>query len=88
MKNIEKIAIDTIVDQFQTKNAELIQATISAKAAVEMAQQNFKKTAGPVLNYAKESASMLLQDEISEEALKYFEDRITEIVKIPFKAKN
>jgi hypothetical protein len=88
MKNIEKIAIDTIIDQFQTKNAELIQATISAKAAVEMAQQNFKKTAGPVLNYAKDSAAMLLQDEISEEALKYFEDRITEIVKIPFKAKN
>ena len=88
MKNIEKIAIDTIIEQFQTKNSELIQATISAKAAVEMAQQNFKKTAGTVLNYAKDSAAMLLQDEISEEALKYFEDRITEIVKIPFKAKN
>ncbi len=88
MKNIEKIAIDTIIDQFQSKNAELIQAAISAKAAVEMAQQNFKKTASPVLGYAKDSAAILLQDEISEDALKYFEDRITEIVKIPFKAKN
>ena len=45
MKNIEKIAIDTIVDAFAIKNAELIQNVISTKAAADMAVANFKKAA-------------------------------------------
>jgi hypothetical protein len=88
MRNIEKIAIDTILEQFQSKNAEIINSAISAKAAVELAQQNFKKAAGPLINYAKDSATILIQDDVSEEAIKYFEDRMSEIMKIPFKAKN
>ena len=87
MKNIEKIAIDTILDQFQSKNSEMINAVISAKGAVELAQSNFKKAAGPLMNYAKDSASILLQDDVSEEALTYFESRMSELIKIPFKAK-
>ena len=69
MKNIEKIAIDTILEQFQAKHAEMISAAISAKGAVELAQSNFKKAAGPLINYAKDSATVLLQDEVSEEAI-------------------
>ena len=87
MKNIEKIAIDTMIDQFGQKNTEIIAATISAKAAVELAQQNFKKAAGPLVNYAKDSANLLLQDEVSEDAIAYFENRMSELIKIPFKAK-
>jgi hypothetical protein len=87
MKNIEKIAIDTILENFQSKNAELISGAISAKGAVELAQANFKKAAGPLVNYAKDSASILLQDDVSEEAIAYFEARMSDLIKIPFKAK-
>jgi hypothetical protein len=88
MKNIEKIGIDTMIQQFEEKYTEMIQASISAKAAVEMAQQNFKKTAGPLLGHAKDTAALILEDGVSEDAIKYFEDRISEIVKIPFKVRN
>ena len=88
MKNIEKIAIDALLNQFIEKYGEMIENAISAKQAAELAQANFKKVAGPLINYAKDSAGILLDDGVSEDAIKYFEDKITEIVKIPFKAKN
>jgi hypothetical protein len=84
MKNLEKIAIDAILNEFGTSKSEMIQNSVSAKAAVEMAQQNFKKAAGPLVNYAKESGNLLLEDGVSEEAIQYFEQRMTEIIKIPF----
>jgi hypothetical protein len=84
MKNLEKIAIDSIVNDFANTKNEMIQASISAKAAVEMAQQNFKQTAGPLVNYAKESGKLLLEDGVSEEAIQYFEQRLSELIKIPF----
>ena len=84
MKNLEKIAIDSIVNDFAASKGEMIQASISAKAAVEMAQQNFKQTAGPLVNYAKESGKLLLEDGVSEEAIQYFEQRLSELIKIPF----
>lgn len=84
MKNIEKIAIDSMIEKFQTEKAELIQGLISAKSAAEIAQQNFKKAAGPVLGHAKEIGALLAEDEISEEATKYFEGRISEILNFPF----
>lgn len=87
MKNIEKIAIDTIVSQFSEKYKEMIQTSISAKAAVEAASANYKKSAGPLVNYAKETANLIIQDEVSDEAIKYFEDRISDSMKIPFKVK-
>ena len=88
MKNIEKIAIDTIVSQFQEKYREMIDAAISAKGAVEVAQTNFKKAAGPLVSHAKDAAAILLQDEVSDEAITYFENTIADIIKLPFKAKN
>jgi hypothetical protein len=88
MKNIEKIAIDTIVEAFANKNQELIQNSISMKAAADMAVANFKKAASGVNEYAKIEAKPLLEDGISEEAEAYFEQRISEITKIPFKIKN
>jgi hypothetical protein len=84
MKNLEKIAIDSILNDFGSSKTEMIQASISAKAAVEMAQQNFKKAAGPLVNYAKEAGNLLLEDNVSEEAIQYFEQRMSEIIKIPF----
>lgn len=84
MKNLEKIAIDSIVNDFANTKAEMIQASISAKAAVEMAQQNFKQAAGPLVNYAKESGKLLIEDGVSEEAIQYFEQRLSELIKIPF----
>jgi hypothetical protein len=84
MKNLEKIAIDSIVNDFANTKNEMIQASISAKAAVEMAQQNFKQTAGPLVNYAKESGKLLLEDGVSEEDIQYFEQRLSELIKIPF----
>lgn len=88
MKNIEKIAIDTVVDHFHAKNLEIVNAVISSKAAVELAQQNFKKSAQPLMNIAKDAIAPLIADDLSEDAIKYMEDRISEIMKIPFKAKN
>ncbi len=88
MKNIEKIAIDTIVEGFATKNQELINNLISMKAAADMAVQNFKKAAAGVNAYAKDAAGPLLDDGISEEAEQYFETKITELTKLPFKIKN
>ena len=87
MKNIEKIAIDTLIGQFNEKNTELIQNAVSAKQAAEMASANFKKAAGLVLNNVKEISSMLLAEGVSEEALTYFEEKVGEITKLPFKAK-
>lgn len=84
MKNLEKIAIDSLIVEFGQTKGEIINAAISAKAAVEMAQQNFKQTAGPLLNYAKESGKLLLEDGVSEEAIQYFEQRLSELIKIPF----
>ena len=88
MKNIEKIAIDTIVDAFAEKNKEIIQNVISTKAAADMAVANFKKAAAGVNEYAKNEAKPLLEDGISEEAEAYFEQRIAEVTKLPFKIKN
>ena len=87
MKNLEKIAIDTMVNEFSSKYKEMIDASKSAKAALEMAQTNFKKIIGPLINVAKESGTLLLQDEASDEAIKYFEDKMTEIVKYSLKLK-
>jgi hypothetical protein len=84
MKNLEKIAIDSIIDNFTNSKREMIESAISAKQAVEVAQQNFKKVAGPVVNYAKEAGNLLLEDGVSDEAIAYFESRMTEIVKIHF----
>lgn len=88
MKNIEKIAIDTIVEAFSVKNGEIIQNAISAKSAADIAVSNFKKAAAGVMEYAKTEAKPLLEDGISEEAEAYFEQRISEITKLPFKIKN
>ena len=44
MKNLEKIAIDSILQDFENSKREMIDGAISAKQAVEIAQQNFKKT--------------------------------------------
>ena len=84
MKNIEKIAIDSMIEKFIAEKAELIANLVSSKSAAELAQQNFKKAAGPVLTYAKEMGLLLAADEITEEATKYFEEKMTDIVKIPF----
>lgn len=88
MKNIEKIAIDTIVEGFAEKNQELVNNLISMKAAADMAVQNFKKAAAGVNSYAKDAAAPLLEDGISEEAEQYFEEKITGLTKLPFKIKN
>jgi len=87
MKNLEKIAIDSIIENFTNSKREMIQSAISAKQAVEVAQQNFKKVASPVVNYAKEVGNLLLEDGVSDEVITYFESRMTEIVKIPFSLK-
>lgn len=87
MKNLEKIAIDSIIENFTNSKREMIESAISAKQAVEVAQQNFKKVAGPVVGYAKEAGNLLLEDGVSDEAIAYFESRMTEIVKIPFSLK-
>jgi hypothetical protein len=87
MKKLEKIAIDSIIENFTNNKREMIQSAISAKHAVEVAQQNFKKVASPVVNYAKEVGNLLLEDGVSDEAITYFESRMTEIVKIPFSLK-
>jgi hypothetical protein len=83
MKNIEKIGIDSMLEQFTVKNSELIQTMISTKSAAELAQQNFKKSAGPVVNLAKEIRASLVTDTVSEEALKYYEEKMIEILKMP-----
>ena len=77
MKNIEKIAIDTILKEFSESKRELIEQMISAKQAVQVAQTNFKKSADPVINYAKDTAASLLQDDISEDAVTYFDNGIS-----------
>lgn len=88
MKNIEKIAIDTITEFFAVKNGEIIQNAISSKAAADMAVANYKKAAAAVMEYAKDEAKLLLEDGISEDAEAYFEQRMTEITRLPFKIKN
>jgi hypothetical protein len=84
MKKLEKIAIDAIITDFVNSKTEMIEATIEAKAAAELAQQNFKKVAGPLISHAKEAGNLLLEDEVSDEAMAYFEQRFSELVKIPF----
>ena len=88
MKNIEKIGIDTLIGQFTSKYNEQIEAVISAKQAVEIAQGNFKKVAGPLVASAKEIGNELVTDELSDQAIEYFETTVGQIIKIPFKVKN
>ena len=87
MKNLEKIAIDSILQQFEESNKELIESAAVAKRNAEIAQHNFKKAASPLLNVAKESGNLLIQDEVSNEAIAYFETKMAEIIKIPFNLK-
>ena len=54
MKTIEKIAIDQILSVFEDSKKDLINSVITARQAVEVANQNFKKAAGPLMNLAKE----------------------------------
>jgi hypothetical protein len=84
MKNIEKIGIESLIESFSVKNQELVNQLISAKAAAETAQSNYKKAASPILGQVKEIGSSLLADEVSEDAIKYFEEKITDLIKIPF----
>jgi nitrate reductase NapAB chaperone NapD len=88
MKNIEKLGIDTLIVQFSEKYKEQIEAAISAKQAVEIAQSNFKKIAGPLVSSAKDLGNELVSDELSDQAIDYFETAIGQIVKIPFKVKS
>ena len=88
MKNIEKIAIDSLIEQFSTKNREHIERTLSAKSALEIAQANFKKTAGALTTNARDIATFLIQDDVSEDAIKYFDDSISNIIKIPFTSRS
>ena len=84
MKNIEKIAIDSMVDKFAIDWNEGLKELSRAKTLIEEAQKEFKKVAGPIMTQGKEMGGMLLEDGVSEEAVKYFEERFTELVKIPF----
>ena len=84
MKNLEKIAIDTILSEIENSKTEMIQNAISAKSAAELAQQNFKEVATPLVNYAKEARNLLVEDNASDEAMQYFEERMSAIIKIPF----
>jgi len=88
MKTIEKIAIDALLDEFDEKYKDMINASISARQAVEIAQRNFKEVATPLMNYAKEAGNILVIDEVSKEAIDYFEEKMSSIIKIPFKVKN
>lgn len=84
MKTIEKIAIDQILSVFEDSKKDLINSVITARQAVEVANQNFKKAAGPLMNHAKESLKEI-ESELSDEGVAYFEEKMSSILKVPFK---
>lgn len=85
MKKVEEIAINAIIEKFKFDNGNDIDSVISAKSAVETAKQNFNRVATPLVNSAKELSNLLKLDDVSEEAMKYFEERMSDTIKLPFK---
>jgi hypothetical protein len=86
MKNVEKIAIESVIKDFMEKYQEMISTVISSRQAVEVAKQNYAKVANPLVNAAKESMGVI-SSEISEEGAAYLEEKLSDVIKIPFKLK-
>ena len=84
MKNIERIAIDSMLRAFEEGEATNIEQLTTAKKEVEEAQQNFKKIASSVKASAQKLGDLLTEDGVSDEAFKYFQEKMQEITKIPF----
>ena len=84
MKNIEKIAIDSMLRAFEEGEALAIDQLSVAKKQVEEAQLNFKRIAGALKSSAQKLGDLLIEDGVSDEAIKYFQEKMQEITKIPF----
>ena len=87
MKHIEKIAVESIFNDFKTENAQLIGQCAEAKSLLDAAQSTFKKFISEAFEKAREEGKVLVDEEVSEEALELFTSKVTELFKIPFKLK-
>jgi hypothetical protein len=83
MKTIEKIAADQLAQQFYEKNTERIQQMISSHQALLAAKKNYNDVASSLI---AEGTKMMesLSNEFSEEGMKYFQEKMKELSKIPF----
>ena len=84
MKTVEKIAIDAIIMQFAERNIEIIRSSISSRIALQQASQNHEKNVSSLLVMAKKAVDPLINDNISEDAIKYLEERMSAIINMPF----
>ena len=86
MKNIEKIAIDSLIQTIETELSQDISQMSNFKRQFEEAKKNFQGAAGKLISSAKKSVADIV-DELSEEGIAYLEAEISSKLTVPFKLK-
>lgn len=86
MKNIEKMAVDSLASDFAKRNEERVQVLENYKKELDEAKANFMSVAKAMISDAKELASEI-ESELSPEGLEYLEKTFSAIIKVPFELK-
>ncbi len=86
MKNIEKIAIDSILKSIEDKMGNDVVELTACKARFEEAKKNFQTLAGRLAQDARSLTGEILE-ELSEDGIAYLEKEVSGKLDIPFKAK-
>lgn len=87
MKNIEKLAIDHIINNIKTEQVNKATQISEAKAAIQEAKDYFTGLAKGIITDIKESTKEI-EDEISEEGIEYLDKEISSYFGFPFKLKS
>lgn len=86
MKNIEKIAIDSLLQKLDSEMETDIIQMGEFKKQFEEAKKNFQGAANKLIGNAKNSVKEI-SDELSEEGIVYIESELSVKLTVPFKLK-
>lgn len=86
MKNLEKMAIESIVSKIEVEFTDDVAALTNLKRAFEEAKKNFQVAAGNLVTEVKGLTADIV-DELSEEAATVLETEIATRLGAPFKLK-
>lgn len=84
MKNIEKFAVDSIVAKFVETNGPKLEVIEEMRKALEDAKKNYMAAINPLAVQAR-NAIQEYKEELSPEALSYYETSIATTIKSQFK---
>ena len=86
MKNIEKMAIDALLKTLSETKTSEINDLNAAKKAFDDAKKSFQTIANNIMKDVKIVANDIVE-ELTDEAVQYFESEITNKLGVPFKLK-